>query len=196
MRYSADQKAKSKKAILSAAGKRLKKEGFNGIGVDGLAAEAGVTSGAFYSNFSSKEELLKELVGQLVGHPFSGFESGNFGNLNENQKLLLKFIQGYLSYEHTANIENGCVIPALSADVARSGIAVRRVYQKRMNILIEKMTTALKGNTELKRRAKAWSILSIMVGAISISRALPEGEESREIIDAALESASSMITSL
>ena len=54
MRYPADQKTRAKDAIVAAAGKRLKRQGFDGIGVDGLAAAAGVTSGAFYSSFAKQ----------------------------------------------------------------------------------------------------------------------------------------------
>jgi AcrR family transcriptional regulator len=65
MRYPADQKAKAREAILQAGAKALRTNGFNGIGVDGLAAAASVTSGAFYSNFSNKEthsSTLKTVV--------------------------------------------------------------------------------------------------------------------------------------
>ena len=63
MRYPSDQKAKAKQAILQAGARALRTNGFNGIGVDGVAASAGVTSGAFYSNFSNKEALV--LLGKL-----------------------------------------------------------------------------------------------------------------------------------
>jgi TetR/AcrR family transcriptional regulator, transcriptional repressor for nem operon len=59
MRYQADHKAKAREALVKSATKALRKSGFNGVGVDALAASAGVTSGAFYSNFANKEALLE-----------------------------------------------------------------------------------------------------------------------------------------
>ena len=55
MRYSADQKEKTRQKMLEAAGRGFRKYGYAGIGVDGLAKAAGVTSGAFYSHFGSKD---------------------------------------------------------------------------------------------------------------------------------------------
>ncbi len=77
MRYPPDQKAKAKEAILQAGARTLRTTGFNGVGIDGLAAAAGVTSGAFYSNFASKEELLKEVIETFLGNPFIDTTSGS-----------------------------------------------------------------------------------------------------------------------
>lgn len=62
MRYTPEHKVKIREAILAAAGRCLREEGFNGIGVDGIMAAAGLTSGAFYTQFSSKTELLLEVL--------------------------------------------------------------------------------------------------------------------------------------
>jgi len=67
MRYPSNQKAKAREAILQAGARTLRTNGFNGIGVDGIAASAGVTSGAFYSNFSNKEALLQQVIEACLG---------------------------------------------------------------------------------------------------------------------------------
>ena len=90
MRYPSDQKARAKDAILQAGASALRTNGFNGIGVDGLAASAGVTSGAFYSNFSNKEALLENVIETCVGEPFIDSESGS---LAERQERLRKFLR-------------------------------------------------------------------------------------------------------
>ena len=65
MRYPADHKARAREALLRAGARSLKTSGFNGVGVDGLAAAAGVTSGAFYSNFPSKQAIVLTLYDEL-----------------------------------------------------------------------------------------------------------------------------------
>jgi len=65
MRYKPDQKARAREALVQAGARSLKSAGFNGIGVDGLAASAGVTSGAFYSNFPNKEAMLEAVIDDL-----------------------------------------------------------------------------------------------------------------------------------
>ena len=58
------QKLQTRQRILEAAGRGFRKGGFGGVGVDGLAKEAGVTSGAFYVHFDSKAEAFREAVAQ------------------------------------------------------------------------------------------------------------------------------------
>src|SRR5260370_27504320 len=92
MRYPSDQKARAKDAILQAGAKALRTNGFNGIGVDALAASAGVTSGAFYSNFSNKEALLEEVIAACLGEPYIGSDSGSLAERQELLAELLKMI--------------------------------------------------------------------------------------------------------
>jgi len=185
MRYPADHKTKAKDAIVATAGKRLKRQGFSGIGVDGLAAAAGVTSGAFYSSFSSKEELLEEMIGRYLGSPFV---DGEPGDQLENQRRLKAFLLDYISEAHGRDAENGCVMPALSADVGRAGDRVRKTYQKRMRLLIDRLTKSMTG-TDAQKRKSAWVVLALMVGAITVARALPDGPERQELLAAALANA-------
>jgi|SRR5258708_5962944 len=185
MRYPADQKTKTKDAIVAAAGKRLKRQGFSGIGVDGLAAAAGVTSGAFYSSFANKEELLEEMIGRYLGSPFV---DGEPGDTRENQRRLKAFLLDYISEGHGRDAENGCVMPALSADVGRAGGHVRKTYQRRMRLLIERMSQAMTG-ADAQRRKRAWVLLALMVGTITVARALPDGPERQELLAAALANA-------
>jgi len=187
MRYQADQKAKAREALVKAATKALRKSGFNGIGVDGLAGSAGVTSGAFYSNFANKEALLGEVIDANLGQPFVDPDSGTFAERHERLKGYLKM---YVSAQHCADPENGCVMPTLSADVARSGDAVREAYRRRMRELVGKIARALGGKA---RDSRAWTIVTLMVGAVSVARALPEGAEARAILDAALQRAIALI---
>lgn len=189
IRYSADQKTKAKRSIIESSGKALKKGGFAGVGVDQLAAAAGVTSGSVYSNFAGKEELLKEVIGAYLGAPFVEVEA----NADVDwRRRLEEFLRVYISTAHRRDPSNGCVMPALSADVSRASVAVRRVYQRRMSDLIEKMSNAMAGTAD-NRRKHAWSVLAIMVGAITVARALPDGSDADDVVHAALESALRML---
>jgi AcrR family transcriptional regulator len=160
MRYPSDQKARAKQAILQAGARALRTNGFNGIGVDGLAASAGVTSGAFYSNFSNKEALLEEVIEACVGEPFIDSESGS---LAERQDRLKEWLAMYISAD-----------------------------KRKMLELVRKMSNVLDG-ARPDREKRAWSIIAMMVGAIAISRAMPDGEEADHVLDSALQSATALI---
>ncbi len=189
MRYPSDQKARAKQSILQAGAKALRTNGFNGIGVDGLAASAGVTSGAFYSNFSNKEALLEEVIETCLGEPFIDSESGS---LAERQDRLKEWLAMYISADHRADPASGCVMPTLSADVARSNPQIRAAYRRKMLALVHKMSNVLDG-TGPDREKRAWSIIAMMIGALAISRAMPDGKEADQVLDSALQTAIAFI---
>ena len=188
MRYPSDQKARAKGAILQAGAKALRTNGFNGIGVDGLAASAGVTSGAFYSNFSNKEALLEQVIAACLGEPYIGSDSGS---LAERRDRLREWLAVYISAEHRADPASGCVMPTLSADVARANPKIRAAYGRKMSTLVRKMSDVLDAGPDRKKRA--WSIIAIMVGAIAISRAMPDGKAADQALDSALQTAIALI---
>jgi TetR/AcrR family transcriptional repressor of nem operon len=167
----------------------MRTNGFNGIGVDGLAASAGVTSGAFYSNFSNKEALLQDVIETCLGEPFIDSESGS---LAERQARLKEWLAMYISAGHRADPASGCVMPTLSADVARANPKIRATYRGKMLELVRKMSNVL-GVAGPDREKRAWSIVAMMVGAIAISRAMPDGEEPDRVLDSALQSAIALI---
>ena len=189
MRYPPDHKTKAKEAILQAGARTLRTTGFNGVGVDGLAAAAGVTSGAFYSNFANKEELLKEVIEAFLGNPF--IDAAN-GSLEERQERLRTYLGMYISGAHRADPANGCVMPTLSADVSRSSASVRKAYQRRMTDLIRQMSLVM-GGPPSHRESKAWTVLSIMIGAVLVARALPAGDNAEKVLKAALDAAISIV---
>jgi TetR/AcrR family transcriptional repressor of nem operon len=185
VRYPPERRAETREAVLKAAARELRAHGFDGVGVDRLSAAAGVTSGAFYSHFASKEEVLASVIEENLGQPF--VEPGD-GDLATRRERLRAYLRNYISLHHRDDPGDGCVIPTLSADVARSGRAVRTVYQTRMLAFIDKIAGLLKG-PPAAREKKAWTLLSLMVGAMVIARAMPDKAQATRAIDAALESA-------
>jgi AcrR family transcriptional regulator len=189
MRYPPDQKARAKQAILQASARALRTSGFKGIGVDGLAASAGVTSGAFYSNFSNKEALFEEVIETYLGEPFIDSESGSIA---ERQDRLKEWLAMYISADHRVDPASGCVMPTLSADVARSNPQIRDAYKRKMLAMVHNMLNIL-DVAGPDRRRRAWSIVAMMIGAIAISRAMPDGEEADQALDSALQTATALV---
>jgi AcrR family transcriptional regulator len=160
----------------------MKVKGFHGIGVDGLAAAADVTSGAFYSNFANKEAMLEAIVEAGVGEPLlSDTESGSKA---DRRAQLKEFVGQYLSTYHVSHPEEGCVMSTLSADVARAGAPARETYERKITALAARVADLLDG-TRSDRERRAWSVVALMVGAVSISRAMSDGGPQGDVIDAA-----------
>ncbi|SPM26669.1 TetR/AcrR family transcriptional regulator [Mycobacterium terramassiliense] len=189
MRYPADQKVKARAALLRAGTRSMKVAGFNGIGVDALAAAADVTSGAFYSNFANKEAMLEAIIETAVGEPFvSDTESGS---KSERRSKLTEFLAEYLSAYHVQNPGDGCVMPTLSADVARAAVSTREAYEHKISALAGRVADVLDG---ADRERRAWSIVALMVGAVSISRAMADPTTQAEVLDAASETADRLVS--
>jgi TetR/AcrR family transcriptional regulator, transcriptional repressor for nem operon len=184
MRYPADQKERARQALLEAGARSLKTSGFNGVGVDGLAAAAGVTSGAFYSNFPSKTAMLEAVIDVGVGEPF--LTETDSMTRAEARARLIALVQEYINIDHSLDVAAGCVMPALSADVSRTGPPVKAAYQRKMVALIDRIAGLLDGD-ESDRQRRAWSIVALMVGSIVITRGMPDQGESRNAqIDSAI----------
>jgi TetR/AcrR family transcriptional regulator, transcriptional repressor for nem operon len=83
-------------------------------------------------------------------------------------------------------------MPTLSADVARSNPQIRAAYKRKMVVFIHQMSNVL-GVAGSDREKRAWSIVAIMVGAIAISRAMADGEETDQVLDAALQAATALV---
>jgi AcrR family transcriptional regulator len=57
-----EKQAQTRSRLLDAGERVFLRRGLEGSSVEGIAAEAGFTRGAFYSNFASKDELFVELL--------------------------------------------------------------------------------------------------------------------------------------
>ncbi|MFI6459759.1 TetR/AcrR family transcriptional regulator [Streptomyces sp. NPDC050528] len=190
MRYPKDHKKQARASILTAAARTLKEKGFQGIGVDGLAASAQVTSGALYSNFGSKEAFLEQVVDAQLGAEFAVVDDPDPA---ERRRRLVEFLGTYLSEDHREDVAHGCVMPALSADVSRASDSVREVYQRRMLDLVALLAPAMQGPPE-ERERRAWAAVAAMVGAVTIARALPDGDQARKVLDAVLHATTKAVT--
>ncbi len=160
MRYPSTHKQDTRARLLKTTGALAKRQGFAGTGVDGLMAAAGLTSGAFYSHFRSKGELLEAIVQtelQRSGKLFSG----------KSRKQLLRIVEGYLSPAHIAQPESGCAIPALAGEVARANDATRQAFEQGVVAMKDSMAAATASE------AQAWSVVAQLVGAVELARAMP-----------------------
>ncbi|MFC0111996.1 TetR/AcrR family transcriptional regulator [Kibdelosporangium aridum] len=115
MRYPKDHKETARAAILTAAARPLKAKGFVGVGVDGLAAAADVTSGAIYSNFGSKEAFLEQVVNEQLGAEFAVIDDPD---PDERRRRLVEFLHFYLSDEHCVAVADGCLMRRHSAQTS------------------------------------------------------------------------------
>src|SRR3954447_6174548 len=102
MRYSKDHKQSTRQRIVEAAGRRFKEDGIDGAGVATVMADAGLTNGAFYAHFASKEELVANVLADQLRAQRESFDTESAGRAG-----LEAFIRAYLSPEHRDECAEG-----------------------------------------------------------------------------------------
>lgn len=175
MRYSASHKAETRQRLIEEAGSLAKKDGFATTGVDGLMASVGLTGGAFYSHFNSKDELLKEIIQKELMGTLKRFqpEDGD-GSIDALRQL----IASYLSPAHVKHPEFGCPLPILSSEVARSTDDIKQVYESNVKEIQRSLAEVLKDENA------AWAALALGVGAVTLSRAMSNDKTKKQVLEA------------
>src|SRR5436305_1323768 len=123
MRYSKDHKQATRERILEAAGRRFKEDGIDGSGVATVMSDAGLTNGAFYAHFSSKEDLVANVLADQLRTQRDSFDAQP-----SDRAGLEAFIRSYLSPQHRDQCADGCPSAALLDEIARRPDATRQVF--------------------------------------------------------------------
>jgi AcrR family transcriptional regulator len=172
-RYTKDHKQATRRRIIKAAGRRLKRDGIDGSGVATLMADAGLTNGAFYAHFDSKEDLVATTVGEQLREQRETYSA----------QSLEEIVRGYLSTQHRDDIGGGCPSAALLDEIARSSDAVKAAYTEGQLAIIDDVAARLAPDDPQSARLQALGVFALMVGTLQVSRALAD----RSLADAVLE---------
>jgi TetR/AcrR family transcriptional repressor of nem operon len=183
-RYEKGHKDETRRHILDVASTQFRESGIAAVGLAGIMSEAGLTNGAFYTHFASKEELVREVLSEALNRR----EERHKANL-ENGVALEVTIRDYLSTRHRDHAGAGCPTAAMVAEIARHPKATREAFTGKMSDLIALMAEQIRQGSAEERRRKAIAIYSIMVGALQLSRAVNDRRLSDEILENAVKTA-------
>ena len=166
MRYSKDHSVETRRKVLAAAAFAFRAQGIDGAGVDGIAAAAGVTSGAIYRQFGSKANLVAQVVEDGVAELVDLLE-GARANYGPAWRTL---VAGGHFQAAIHNVAESGVLPTLSADIARCEPATREAYTQGVLKALA-VTTTQNPAGEVAARHDALVLLTAVVGGIVIARA-------------------------
>src|SRR5438128_11029709 len=123
MRYGKDQKQATRQRILEAAGRRLKRDGIDGAGVAAVMPDAGLTNGAFYAHFASKEDLVATAVADQLREQLERYRAQA-----SDREGVAQLVREYLSIAHRDDREHGCPSAALLDEIGRCGDLTRDAF--------------------------------------------------------------------
>jgi AcrR family transcriptional regulator len=177
-----EQKQQTRQRILEAAGRGFRKGGFGGIGVDGLAKEAGLTSGAFYVHFDSKTDAFRAAVEDGMAY----LKNGVLHFQAEHGKAWWpEFVHFYLTVKRTCDIAESCALQNLSPELARSDEAARTVFEAGMQELAQAILAGPRSPGAPRDMEEALVAMSMLIGAVTLARAINSEALSQQIAKAA-----------
>lgn len=172
--------------LLAAAGRGFRSGGYGGVGVDGLAKQAGLTSGAFYAYFGSKAEAFRQAVRAGIGDLAAGIR--RFRGEGDNWRS--RFIAFYTTERVSCDITESCALQSLTSDVVRSDRQTREDYTAGL----EQAISALADSAEPAARASAIAMLALLSGGTAMARAVNDPVLAEEIAAAMRSAAESLGT--
>lgn len=178
-------KAATHERIVSVAARAIRRSGYDGTGVADIMKEAGLTHGAFYSHFASREAMLAEAVGKACTE--SAAAAAQMAAQEPSGNALASMLGGYLSRAHVDNVELGCPLAALGSETSRQTPEVRRVLTRHIKEMIDLVARQSPDWGKPGAHERALVTLSTMVGALLLARAVDDPRLSDGLREAALD---------
>jgi TetR/AcrR family transcriptional repressor of nem operon len=178
LRYPAEQTAERHERILAAASRLVRERGFDGVGIAEVMKEAGLTHGAFYAHFDSKDELAAAALDRALAEMLELADVA----VSKSGDPLSNFASSYLSTKHRDNPGFGCAMATLGADVSRRSPEIRRAFTVRLASLFSRLSP--KSPNDAVERARIIGTFSTLVGAMILARAVDGPELSDEVLRA------------
>lgn len=173
MRYKYNQKENTFKRILDAAERCFKKEGYNGIGIDGLAKEAGVTSGAFYGHFKSKISVFAHAIVEGLNEVSEAIQDlqKKYGD-----DWWFHFATFYMNERRLNDLSDSCALQSLTPEISRSTDEIKAIYEQELLKIVE---VAYQGSKKSKN--EIWCNLAMLTGGVNMCRAVKNKNKADEI---------------
>jgi AcrR family transcriptional regulator len=171
--------------IVAVAARAIRRSGYGGTGVADIMKEAGLTHGAFYAHFASREAMLAEAAGKACAESADGVAQIAAGA--PPGKALEAMLAAYLSREHVGHQEAGCPLAALGSETSRQAPEVRRQVTRHVKATIDLLARQSPDWGQRGAHERALVTLCTMVGAVMLARAVDEPALSDSLREAALQ---------
>ncbi len=186
-------KQRSHDRILTAAGRRMRRDGLDGFSVAEVMADAGLTHGGFYAHFESKRALAAEALSRAA-EDTRNMWFDRLDNVRGGESL--KWLAGrYLRPRHRDRLDDSCLFAALAMDVARADPATRDAFTQALEKTVGQVADKLDVLPPEEARAQALVFISLCVGALNLARAVPDVDLSDDILRAVRQFAGALLSS-
>jgi len=189
MPYSKQHKNQSRERILASAISLFSRRGYDNVTLDAVMAHAGMTRGAFYNHFDSKQQLYAE--GMKSGVLKNPIGKGATEGVDANEHLQ-RFMQSYLSQAHLKESNTPCPMAFMVTDVANHEPEVRETYTHIFKGFSERLATLMEGDAaDAPQRSQA--LAALLIGGVAVCRAFNEPKLVDEVLAACQAMAATVI---
>jgi TetR/AcrR family transcriptional regulator, transcriptional repressor for nem operon len=186
-RVSRKQAEENHEAVIAAASRLFKARGINGVSVPELMAEAGLTHGAFYGHFKSKDDLAAAACEHAFAEKREVYADLQKRHDGDRRAALEEFVKRYTAKSHRDQPSLGCPVAALVEDASREEFKgpVRKVFAGGVETMVEGLQALSGTRSKNARRDQALADAAMLVGALVLSRATKGQPISEEVLEAA-----------
>ncbi|MCT9140526.1 TetR/AcrR family transcriptional regulator [Streptomyces violarus] len=188
MRYGQQHKQATRQRIIEAAGRRLKRDGIDGSGVSALMKDAGLTNGALYTHFASKDDL----VATVVADQLRTQNATIVAQAAPGRAGLEQIVRWYLSARHRDS-SDGCPSAALLDELRRCTDLTKQAYTDGVLMVIDGIAARLAPRDPLSIRTKVLSAYAMMAGTLQLSRALTDRQLADELLEQGIRNTLSLL---
>ena len=188
VRYRKEHKQATRQRILETAGRRFKRDGIDGSGIATLMADAGLTNGAFYAHFASKEDLVATAVADQLRN-----QRESLSTLAPGRAGVEQYVRAYLSVQHRDNPDDGCPSAALLDEIGRCTQATKRAYTDGLLAMVDDIAARLAPQDPPSARTKTLSVFALLVGTLQLSRALADRQLADQVLEQGIHNALTLL---
>lgn len=185
MTLRAELKQASLQRILDAAAARLRAEGLSGAAIAPVMGDAGLTHGAFYAHFASKEDLAAAALRHALKDNRRRWTTPRDGE--KWRARLARLAARYLTPAHRDDPAHGCAFAATASEAGRGSMAFRQAFEAEMM----KSLRAICGqdpdenvSVDQARFDAAAALLALCVGGMTLARAAADPQTADRILAA------------
>jgi TetR/AcrR family transcriptional repressor of nem operon len=177
------QAAANRAALVRAASRLFREHGIDGVGVAEISKRAGLTHGALYAQFPSKEALAAEALAYGLDRNLAQLMAAAEGDRDDrddrddHQPALTAYLDAYLAPQHRDDLAGGCPMAASASEIARQDQAISAQFSDGFERMVEAIQamlgpTATTTSQTADARQRALAIAAAMIGGIAMARAV------------------------
>jgi TetR/AcrR family transcriptional repressor of nem operon len=171
-RYPADHKAETRERILEVSDRLLKERGAEGSSLAEVMHAAGLTVGAFYAHFASKQALEEATLLHGIGASMDRLLTPLEG-IADDRRWRKALIHAFLAQLDDPDLGNANALTLVPPDVARGSAALKSAFSERTAALLDRVAPRFPAVASLTPREVAIAVFATLVGAVALARTIP-----------------------